>query len=388
MPYRFDSLPSRRIPHTTNKWSLYSKDVIPMWIADMDIPTAPQIIAALRKQVEQGVLGYELLSKHLLETIAARMKKLYGWEVDPESIVYTAGVNNGYNIAARVLCSSERGYLIQTPVYNEFHETHEKTGLPQVVSPLVIRTEGRRIRYEVDYDDFRMQTQRAAMFLLCHPHNPVGHIFTEPELRRMAEICIENNVTIVSDQIHCELLLGDAGFTPLAVLSPEIEERTITLISASKAFNVPGLSCAFAVIPNAELRKRFFETAHGMSFEISSTGLTAAYIAYSGRADAWLRALRRHLTSNRDYLLKYLDENMPGVRVTRPEATYLAWLDCSELNLKPTPQQFFHNQAGVVLSPGEKFGKEAGSFVRLNFGTSRSILAKGLKRMSNALAEK
>lgn len=385
MPHNFDDAPNRRDPNTLNKWTLYPKDVLPMWLADMDLPIAPQIRTALYKQVEHGVLGYELPSKPLYQAIEKRMKKLYDWEIDPDWIVYTAGVNNGYNIATRVLCSKKKGYLIQTPVYNEFHETAEKTGFRQHVARLEQNVSGSRIRYEVDFEAFEKEVRKVGMFLLCHPHNPVGKIYSNTELKRMSEICIENNVTIVSDEIHSELTLGGAAFTPLAKLSPEIEKQTITLISASKTFNVPGLTCAFAIIPDEMLRKRFFEVGYGMSFEISTPGLTAARIAYSGKSDAWLKALRRYLTGNRDLIVKYVERNMPGIRLTSPDATYLLWLDCSDLKLKPSPYEFFLKEAKVAFSDGAKFGKGSEQFVRLNFGTTRKRVLEGLERMRKAL---
>jgi cystathionine beta-lyase len=347
-----------------NKWTLYPRDVLSMWLADMDFPAATQIITALRKQVEHGVLGYELPSRLLFELIAARMKRLYGWEVDPEHIVYTAGVSNGYNIAARMLCSSGKGYLIQTPVYNEFLDTEHKTGARQYVAQLAQKAEGSRIRYEVDFDALKVGVKKSGMFLLCHPHNPVGQIYSRADLEYMAEICIKNKVTIVSD---------------------EIEKHTITLISASKAFNVPGLACAFAIIPNAKLRKQFSDIGYGMSIEISTPGLSSARIAYAGKADAWLRDLRRYLTANRDFIIEYVEKYLPGVRMTKPDATYLIWLDCAELRLKPSPYEFFLKQAKVALSDGGKFGKGNEQFVRLNFGATRSVLVDGLARMRKAL---
>jgi len=313
------------------------------------------------------------------------MKKLYDWDVDPEHIVYTAGVNNGYNIAARMLCSTKKGYLIQTPVYNEFLDTEHKTGAKQYVARLAKKVSGNRINYEVDFDALEAGAKKSAMFLLCHPHNPVGQIYSPAELKRMAEICIENKVTIVSDEIHAELLLGGAKFTPLANLSSEIAKHTIILISASKAFNVPGLTCAFAIIPNDTLRKQFTKIADGMNFEISTLGLTAARVAFSGRADAWLRELRRYLTANRDFIVDYVERNLPGIRVTKPDATYLIWLDCSELNLKPSPYKFFRNEAKVAFSDGGKFGKGNEQFVRLNFGAPRNTIEAALKRINQAL---
>lgn len=386
MKYNFDSVPSRRTPGVLNKWTLYPKDVLPMWVADMDFPAAPPILKALQQQIEHGVLGYEVLfSGSLREIIAARMQKLYNWDIDPEHIVYTAGVNNDYNIAARVLCSAKKGYLIQTPVYNEFLDTEHKTGAKQSVARLAKKISGSRISYEVDFDALKVGLKKSAMFLLCHPHNPVGMIYSRAELVRMAAMCIEQDVTIVSDEIHSELLLGGAKFTPMASLSSEIAQHTITMVSASKAFNVPGLTCAFAIIPNDELRKRFTRIAEGMNFELSTLGLTAARVAFSGKADAWLRGLRRYLTGNRDYIVEYVEQNLPGIRVTKPDATYLIWFDCSELSLKPAPYEFFLKEAKVAFSDGGKFGKGNEQFVRLNFGTSRKLVEEGLRRITKAL---
>ncbi|MCC6297972.1 MAG: PatB family C-S lyase [Anaerolineales bacterium] len=385
MPYNFDNLPSRCNTSFFGKWTRYPKDILPMWIADADFPAAPQIIAALHKKVEHGVLGYELPTKRSNEVVAARMKKLHNWDVDPDWVVYTAGVNNGYNIAARILCSPQKGYLIQTPVYNEFLDTEHKTGARQRVARLAKKIAGNRIIYEVDFDAFERGVKKSGMFLLCHPHNPVGKIYSRAELKRMAEICIENGVTMISDEIHSELLLGDAKFMPLAKVSREVEKRTITLISASKAFNVPGLACAFAIIPDEKIRKQFVQVAESMSFEVSTPGLTAAQVAFSGEADSWLRALRRYLAGNRDFALEFVEENLPGVRATKPDATYLLWLDCSQLKLKPSPYEFFLKHAKVALSDGARFGKGNERFARLNFGTSRKILEEGLKRMSKAI---
>lgn len=385
MSYNFDAIPSRRNPDVLNKWTLYPGDVLPLWLADMDFSTAPQIANALQGQMRHGVLGYELPSRSFRETIARRMLKLYGWGADPESIVYTAGVNNGYNIAARVLCSSKKGYLIQTPVYNEFHDTAHKTGFRQRAARLEKQVEGNRLRYEIDWAGFERQAKQVAMFLLCHPHNPLGKIYSPAELRRMAEICLEHGVTIVSDEIHAELLLGRSKFTPLARLSPDIARNTITLISAAKTFNLSGLSCAFAIIPDEKLRQRFCAAAEAMSFEISTPGLTAARVAFSGKADGWLRSLRRYLTANRDFCIRYLEENLPAVRMTKPDATYLLWLDFSAFKLKSSPYEFFLNEAKVAFSNGAAFGEGCEQFIRLNFGTSRQVLTAALERVRKSL---
>jgi cystathionine beta-lyase len=385
MTYNFDQIPNRRALRFVNKWTWYPKDILPMWIADMDFPAPAPILKALQKFLEHGDLGYQFPSMPLYETIAARMEKLYNWKISPHMVVPISGVNSGYNVAARTICTSRRGYLIQTPVYNEFHETVKKTAAPQVESPLVEKREGNRISYDVDFDSFTRAVKRVNMFLLCNPHNPVGRIFSDAELQRIGEVCIENNVLIVSDEIHSELLLDGQSLTPLATLSPEIAERTITLVAPSKTFNVPGLFCGFAIIPNEDLRIRYLETVFKMGIHVASPGLVAAQTAYSGQCDAWLAALRKHLTDNRNFLVDYMSTYLPMLHITIPDATYLAWLDCSELELRPSPYEFFLKEAKVALSDGGRFGKGSEQYVRLNFGTSRKTLKQGLDRMRKAI---
>jgi cysteine-S-conjugate beta-lyase len=385
MAYNFDRLPNRRISGVLNKWTFYPKDVLPMWIADMDFSAPPPILKALQKFVEHGDLGYRLPSRPLYETIAARMAKLYKWNISADMIVPVLGVNSGYNVAARTFCTPQSGYLIQTPVYNEFHETQRRAGVPQVESPLAAKVDGNRIRYEIDFDSFERAAEKVNLLLLCNPHNPIGFIYSPAELKRLAEICIRNDVLIVSDEIHSELLLDDSRFQPLASLGREIANRTITLVAASKTFNVPGLFCAFAIIPNKELRERYAETVFKMGMNVTGPGLVAAQVAYSGQCDKWLKELRKYLTGNREFLVNYVTEHMPAMRITIPDATYLGWLDCTELKLKPSPYEFFLSKARVALSDGGKFGKGSEQYVRLNFGTSRKTLEKALNRMRKAL---
>lgn len=384
MAYNFDAIVNRR-NSDAYKWKFYPRDVLPMWVADMDFAAPPPILNAFRKFVEHGDLGYPLAPRSLYETIAARMDQLYNWKIAPEMIVSISGVNSGYNVAIRTFCNSRKGYLIQTPVYNEFHEAQKKTSMPQVEAPLAKSVEGNKIRYETDFDSLKRGARKSSLFLLCNPHNPVGRIYSPAELTHMAEICLENNVLIVSDEIHSELLLDGNSFQPIASFALEIANRTITLVSASKAFNVPGLFCAFAIIPDQELRRHYAETVYKMGIHVNGPGLTAARIAYSGKCDPWLRQLRKYLTDNRDFLVDYITEYMPEMRITVPEATYLAWLDCSGKNLESSPYEFFLKEAHVALSHGGKFGKKSEQFVRLNFGTSRRILKQGLDRMRKAL---
>ncbi len=381
----FDLTPNRRNPNNRNKWTWYPKDTLPMWVADMDFRAPKPILDALHKAVEHGVLGYELPSDVLKETVAARMDKLYKWKVKPEAVVAVTGIVSGFSVAARIACTPKKGILVQTPVYNEFHEVKNNIGVPQLDAPFVKRADGNIISYEIDWDVFEKQVKKAGMFLLCNPHNPLGIIFSRKDLLKMAELCIKNNVVIVSDEIHSELLLDGNQFTPMAKLSREIENHTVTLIAPSKTFNVPGLFCGFAIIPNDELRKRYEREVSHLRLHVSSMGLFAARAAFSGSCDSWLKDLRRYLTDNRDFLVGYVTEYMPEVRTTIPAATYLGWLDFTQTGMKESPYDFFLKNAKVALSDGKIFGKAGEGHVRLNFGTSRALLKQGLDRMQKAL---
>ena len=383
MAYNFDRVPNRRIPGVLNKWTFYPKDVLPLWVADMDFPAPKPILDELRKAVNQGVLGYELASTTLLETVATRMDRLYGWKVKPEWIVPVTGIVSGFNVAARAFGSPKKGYLVQPPVYNEFHEVKNNVGIPQVDVPFVKQVKGNILHYEIDWDLFKKQAKKVSMFLLCSPHNPLGIVFSRRDLSRMAEICIENNVLIVADEIHSELLLDEKKFTPIAKLSREVANNTITLIAPSKTFNVPGLHCGFAIIPNQELRDEYIKVVGHLRLHVASLGLHAAQAAFSGQCDEWLKEMQCYLTGNRNFLIDYVTKNMPDVRITIPQATYLAWLDFTQLNLEKSPFEFFFERAKVALSDGAIFGEKG--HVRLNFGTSRTILKQALDRMQKSL---
>ena len=383
MAYNFDNVPNRRIAGVRNKWTYYPKDKLPLWVADMDFPAPKPILDELRKTVNQGVLGYEMASPALLETVAARMDHLYKWKVQPDSVVPVTGIVSGFNVAARAFGSEKKGYLVQPPVYNEFHELKNNVGIPQIDAPFIKRVRGNILSYEIDWDLFKKQVKKVSIFLLCSPHNPLGILFSRKDLSQMAEICIENKVLIVADEIHSELLLDNKKFTPMAKLSREVANNTITLIAPSKTFNVPGLFCGFAIIPNKELRDQYVKVVEHLRLHVASLGYHAAQVGFSGQCDEWLTELRSYLTGNRDFLVDYVTKNMPGVRITVPQATYLAWLDFTQFDLEKSPFDFFFEKANVALSDGAIFGEKG--HVRLNFGTSRRILKRALDRMEKAL---
>jgi cystathionine beta-lyase len=380
----FSKVPNRRNSNSI-KWIKYSKDVLPMWVADMDFPAPKPILKALHKAVDHGVFGYELSTPALQETVAARMNKLYGWKVKPEMVIAVTGIVSGFSVAAGIACTPKRGVLIQTPVYNEFHEVKNNIGVPQLDAPFVKHVNGNILSYEIDWDIFEKQVKKAGMFLLCNPHNPLGIIFSRKDLLKMAELCIKNNVIIVSDEIHSELLLDDNKFIPMAKLSSEIAKHTITLVAPSKTFNVPGLFCGFAIITDKELRERYEKEVNRLRLHVGSMGLIAAQAAFSGECDGWLKELRRYLTGNRDFLVEYVTKYMPDVRLTVPDATYLCWLDFTQTGMVGSPYDFFLKNAKVAASDGKIFGKSGEGHIRLNFGTSRNLLEQGLERIRKAL---
>lgn len=381
----FNIIPDRRKNINLTKWTIVSKDLLPMWVADMDFPAPKPILNALHKVLDHGVLGYELPGKILQETITSRMERLYGWKVKPEAVLAVTGIVSGFSVAARAFCSPQKGVAIQTPVYNEFHEVKNNVGIPQVDIPLVKSIKGNIMKYEIDWDVFEKQVKKARIFLLCNPHNPLGIIFSRRELTRMAEICVKHKVLIVSDEIHSELLLDGKKFMPMAKISREIEKHVITLIAPSKTFNVPGLFCGFAIIPNRELREPFEKEINHLRLHVGSMGLHAANAAFSGQCDGWLDELRRYLTGNRNFLVEYVTKYMPNVCTTIPDATYLGWLDFTQTGIEGSPYEFFKSRAKVELSDGKIFGREGEGHARINFGTSRKLLKEGLDKMKKAL---
>ncbi|MEN9562330.1 MAG: hypothetical protein RIR73_574 [Chloroflexota bacterium] len=383
---KFNITPNRRKFDTDIKWNYFKKDILPMWVADMDFPAPKPILDALRKQLDHGMLGYEWANgTQLPQVVANRMERLYKWKVQPEAVLTVTGIVSGFSVAARAFCSPKKGVAFQTPVYNEFHEVKNSIGIPQIDIPFVKNVKGSIMTFEIDWDLFEKRVKKAGIFLLCNPHNPLGIIFSRKELTRMAEICIRHKVIIVSDEIHSELLLDGNKFMPMAKLSREIEQHVITLIAPSKTFNVAGLFCGFAIIPNKELRDRYNAELNHLHLFPASTGLHASKAAFSGKCDGWLAELNHYLTGNRDFLVEYVTKHMPGVRTTIPDATYLGWLDFTQTKIDGSPFEFFKEKAKVAVSEGKIFGKEGTGHVRINFGTSRAILKEGLERMRKAM---
>ncbi len=385
MAFDFDRAIERRGTGSL-KWQTYPDDVLPMWVADMDFEAPPAVVEALTERARHGIYGYESPSPELAQVICQRLARLYAWAVQPEEIVFLPGVVSGLNVASRAFGMPGSGVLVQTPVYPPFLATPQNNGQCLQAVPLRCTTSRGVLQYEADYDLLESTiTPLTRLFILCHPHNPTGSARQRDELNQLAEMCQRHDLVICSDEIHCDLMLGGARHIPLASLSPEISRRCITLMAPSKTFNVPGLGCSFAVIQDGKRRQRFCKAAEGIIPHVNVMGLTAALAAYQ-HGDAWLDSLLSYLTSNRDFLVDYVHRYLPGVAITIPDATYLAWLDCRSAGISGKPYDFFLKTARVALNDGASFGPGGEGFVRLNFGCPRSTLAAGLERMRAAIA--
>jgi cystathionine beta-lyase len=384
--YDFDRLPERRADSSA-KWSMYPADVLPMFVADMDFTSPEPVIQALADYVGRGVFGYPNFHDHmsdspaLREVLVERLARRYGWRVSPEALVFIPGVVTAFNLAAHTLAAPGGVVVLPTPAYPPMLETAGHSGLTQRNAPLARDAAG---RYSLDLDAFEAAFSPATrLMLLCNPHNPTGRVFTRAELEAMAEVCLRRGVTICADEIHAELVYPGHAHLPIASLAPEIEQRTITLIAPSKTFNLPGLQCSIAIIPNAELRAAYVQARRGLTPWVNAAGLIAAEAAYRD-GDEWLAQLLVYLQANRDFVAEYARAEMPGVRLVPPEATYLAWLDCAGTGLS-NPCQCFLDLARVACNDGATFGPGGEGYVRLNFGCPRTMLAEALARMKAAL---
>lgn len=387
MTFDFDQVLDLRHSNSA-KWREYGDDSVPLWVADMDFRAPEPVLRALQAKIDFGVFGYEYAPPGLTEAVCQRMERLYGWHITPEQVIVHPGLVSATNVLVRALCGPGEGALMQTPVYPPFLHAPVHQGALLQTAELTAVPDGTTLRYEIDFDAFEAAiTEQTRLFLLCQPHNPTGQIYSREQLTRLAEICQRHNLVIGSDEIHSELLLGSATHVPLAPVVPEIAERTVTLIAPSKTFNLPGLFCSFVIAPNAELRQKFIAAREGIVPHPNSLGMAAALAAFT-ECDDWLAALRAYLTANRDALVSYVAERLPGIRTTVPDATYLAWLDCRALNLPVSPFEFFLKQAKVALVDGALLGPGGQGFVRLNFGCPRATLIEALDRMKTALAQR
>ncbi len=364
------------------KWRLYGEDVLPLWVADMDFSAPEAVIRALHDRVAHGIFGYGIEPPELRPLLVERLQRLYGWQVPAEALIFLPGVIPGFNLAARTVAAPGDGVLVQTPIYYPILRVPQNTGLALNGMEMTRRPDG---QYEIDLDRFEATiTGRTRIFILCNPHNPVGRVFRRDELEQMANLCLRHNVLICSDEIHCDLVFTGHRHLPIAALAPEVAAQTITLLAPSKTYNIAGLHCAVAIIPNPELRKRFQAARADLVPGVDVLGYTAALAAYRD-GGPWLAAVLRYLEANRDLVFEYVNSHLPGVTMAKPEGTYLAWLDCRGAGLPDNPHRFFLEKARVAVNDGATFGPGGEGFVRLNFACPRSTLLAALDRMREAI---
>lgn len=385
MSYDFDRVIERRYTDSI-KWHWYNRTdetVLPLWVADMDFPAPEPVIAALRARVEHGIFGYAGEPPELRDVLTGWLARRFGWHVAPEALVIVPGVVSGFNIACRALTQPGDGVLVQTPVYPPILDVAGHFGLVRQEMTLTRDAEG---RYSVDDGLMAVSlTDRTRVFMLCNPQNPTGRVFSTDELNRMAELCLARGVTMVSDEIHCDLVYPGNDHRPIASLSAELGAATITVMAPSKTFNIPTLGFSFAIIDNPQLRRAYKQAMADIVPHVGALAYTAALAAYT-EGEPWLEACTAYLADNRDYLVGYVNEHLPGIKVRSPEATYLAWLDCRDVDLPEDPYRFFLKRARVALNDGTTFGTGGAGFVRLNFGCPRATLTAALDRMAVALA--
>jgi len=373
--FDFDTPINRHGTHN-EKWGRYNPDIIPAWVADMDFKAPPSVIRALKQRVEHGIFGYTYVDESLTQSAINFMKCHYDWQVKPNWFTWVSGVVPSMNIACKMIEPDQR-VLTTSPIYPHFFKAPKMTGREVDIVKLTCKDN----RWTLDFNAIENAiTPKTKLFMLCNPYNPGGSVFTCKELERLGEIAKKHDLLIVSDEIHADLILNpEAKHIPIASLNDDLANRTITLMSPGKTFNIAGLNCSYAIIPNSSLKRRF-ENAMGMlNGGVNLLGLIAAKAAYEG-GDEWLKALREYLAQNLSLVQEFVRSH-PPLKLCDQDATFLAWIDCTRLDTDPYELFLKH---GVALSDGKDFLGEG--FVRLNFGCPKSILLEILKRMGVALS--
>lgn len=381
MTFDFDT-PINRAESDSRKWRKYAAtDIIPLWIADMDFAAPPAVIEALHRRVNHGVFGYGMPLPPLTKALMDYCGRRYGWSIRPDWIVWLPGLVTGLNLAATAYGAPGDEILTCTPVYPPFLSAPKNQKRATVAVPM-LRDEHHR--YHFDWDAMeRAVTPRTRQLFLCSPHNPASRVFAREELQQVAAFAERHNLTVVSDEIHCDLILDDGPHVPLATLSPETADRTVTLMAPSKTYNIPGLACSLAIIPNALLRTQLVRAMAGIIPEMNVLGFAACEAALRD-SEPWRQGLLAYLRANRDLIATTVARDLPDVRLTPVEATYLAWLDISALKMDNPARHF--EEHGIGIADGAQYGAPPGHFIRLNFGCTYDTLTEALTRLKRAIA--
>ena len=383
--YNFDEIIDRT-RHSSAKWGVVESDCLPMWVADMDFRSPPSAINAMIERARHGVFGYTLDPPKLKEVVVERMSRLYNWEITPDDVIFSPGL-------VLALCATCSGFgkpgdsvLIQTPVYGSFFKavrTNRKFSAN--LDMIYVADSASSFHYECDYDAFEQVARdpQTSIHLQCNPQNPAGFQYSREDLEQIGEICLKHDVLIVADEIHSDLIL-EGEHIPIATLSEEIAQQTLTMIAPSKTYNLAGMACSVLIAQNKEIRDTIAAALAGISAHVNIMGYEAAHGAYTG-GEAWLRQLLLYLKDNRDFAIDYIRRHIPQIKTTVPTSTYLLWLDLRDLPINGNADSFCRNSAGIAPTPGTFFGDSHEGFVRLNFGCPRSVLQEGLERLKAAV---
>jgi cystathionine beta-lyase len=369
------------------KWNFYPADVLPAWVADMDYLVAPEVHEAIRRSVEEQDYGYPYRTgeETLVAAFVERMQNRFDWTVDPERVQSVTELVQCMMAAIMAFSEPGDGIVMQTPIYPPFLMTVEKTGRRLVDNPL--HDDGSR--FVINFEHLKSVIDaRTRVMMLCSPHNPTGRVFSREELLALGNLAVEHDLIIVCDEIHADLIYGDRKHIPLALVSPEIAARTITITSATKGFNIAGLRCAVMHFGSEDLHARFRKVfPDGLMGQVAAVGVDATVAAWR-YGQPWLDAVMQRLHANRDRVSQFVAAEMPAIHHYAPESTYLAWLDCRALDLPETPHTFFLTQGKVGLNDGGAFGVPGKTYVRLNFATSEAVLDTVLDRMATAVRQR
>ena len=389
MKYNFNERIDRSENHSA-KWAEMEmkfgrSDLIPMWVADMDIKAAPEIIESMKKKVEQEIFGYVYRPDSYYKTATEWLKKRFGYEISPSSLIHSPGVVPSMSILVKMLTKTTDKILIQTPVYPPFASAVKDNGRELVENPLIKDEKG---YYTIDFEDLekKLSLDEVKLLILCNPHNPVGRVWKKEELLKMGELCKKYNVRILADEIWRDLIMPGYKHTPMASLSKDIEDITITLFSPTKSFNLAGLQASFATFPRAEERKEFDNILGQMDVKRNNPFSLVAFETAYEKCEDWLEELILHIDGNMQYVVDFISEKLPEIKVVKPEGTYLMWLDFNGTKIPQDKiQEFLINEAKVAMNDGGSFGSNGKGFARMNVACPRYMVEEAMERIEKAL---
>lgn len=384
MKYDFDKLTNRRNTGSL-KWDV-SENELPMWVADMDFETAPEIIDALKERVNHGIFGYSILPNEWEDAYINWWKNRHNFVIEREWLTFCTGVVPAISSIVRKLTTPAENVVIQTPVYNIFFNSILNSGRNVLESPLVYENG----EYHIDFNDLeeKLANPQTSLMILCNPHNPIGKIWDKDTLAKIGELCYKHNVVVVSDEIHCDITAPDREYIPFASVSDICKNNSVTCIAPTKAFNIAGLQTAAVVVPNPNIHHKVWRGLNTDEVaEPNAFAVTATVAAFNNGGD-WLNELNKYIDDNKKYVAKFIEENLSNLHVVPSEATYLLWLDCSNItddaNVLASDIRSYN---GLYLSAGNQYGATGKNFLRLNTACQRSVLVKGMNRLKDAICE-